>query len=166
MARLSTLAYIQSPNSDGTQGFLYAEVSFSRTIILMTTMMSWRRVTILPPPGSSWLHCNQRGLVNSLMPLNLYGLSLLKMDSFVQNKPYFSRVFEESINEWKSQVSACSSSPLALISGWQFKVLISITLCDTSFGFPLMNYLFTLRCDWSLTVRTDKVHTEDDEGMG
>uniref|UniRef100_A0A453S575 Uncharacterized protein n=1 Tax=Aegilops tauschii subsp. strangulata TaxID=200361 RepID=A0A453S575_AEGTS len=42
------------------------------------------RVTILPPPGSSWLHCNQRGLVNSLMPLNLYGLSLLKMDSFVQ----------------------------------------------------------------------------------
>uniref|UniRef100_A0A8R7QN46 Uncharacterized protein n=1 Tax=Triticum urartu TaxID=4572 RepID=A0A8R7QN46_TRIUA len=41
--RLGTLAYIQGPNSDGTQGFLYAEVSFSRTIILMTTMMSWRR---------------------------------------------------------------------------------------------------------------------------
>ncbi|XP_044350370.1 uncharacterized protein [Triticum aestivum] len=71
-----------------------------------------------------------------------------------------------SFSEWKSQVSACSSCPLALLNGWQFKVSISITLCDASFGFLLMNYLFTPRCDWSLTVRTDKVHTEDDEGMG
>uniref|UniRef100_A0A8R7Q1W6 Uncharacterized protein n=1 Tax=Triticum urartu TaxID=4572 RepID=A0A8R7Q1W6_TRIUA len=30
-------------------------------------------VLMTPSPGSSWLHCNQGGLVNSLMPLNLYG---------------------------------------------------------------------------------------------
>ena len=45
------------------------------------------RKTMPPPLGSSWLHCNQGGLVNSLMPLNLYGLSLLKRDSFVQVWP-------------------------------------------------------------------------------
>uniref|UniRef100_A0A453S560 Uncharacterized protein n=1 Tax=Aegilops tauschii subsp. strangulata TaxID=200361 RepID=A0A453S560_AEGTS len=54
------------------------------------------RVTILPPPGSSWLHCNQRGLVNSLMPLNLYGLSLLKMDSFVQGRSLVSCILQQS----------------------------------------------------------------------
>jgi prenylcysteine oxidase/farnesylcysteine lyase len=37
-----------------------------------------------PPPGSSWLRRRLHGLANSLVLLRRYGLSLLKMDSFVQ----------------------------------------------------------------------------------
>lgn len=36
------------------------------------------------PPGSSWLRRKLYGLLNSLLLLRRYGLSLLKMDSFVQ----------------------------------------------------------------------------------
>jgi prenylcysteine oxidase / farnesylcysteine lyase len=37
-----------------------------------------------PPPGSSWLRRKLHGLLNSLLLLNRYGLSLLRMDRFVQ----------------------------------------------------------------------------------
>ncbi|XP_020182663.1 farnesylcysteine lyase [Aegilops tauschii subsp. strangulata] len=37
-----------------------------------------------PPPGSSWLRRKLHGLANSLLLLRRYGLSLLRMDSFVQ----------------------------------------------------------------------------------
>ena len=40
--------------------------------------------------------CNQRGLVNLLIPLNLYGLSLLKMDSFVQGRSLVSCILQQS----------------------------------------------------------------------
>jgi prenylcysteine oxidase/farnesylcysteine lyase len=37
-----------------------------------------------PPPGSSWLRRRLHGLANTLLLLRRYGLSLLRMDSFVQ----------------------------------------------------------------------------------
>ncbi|KAM0911355.1 hypothetical protein ACQ4PT_013514 [Festuca glaucescens] len=37
-----------------------------------------------PPPGSSWLRRRLHALVNSLLLLRRYGLSLLRMDSFAQ----------------------------------------------------------------------------------
>ncbi|KAL6651686.1 hypothetical protein ACP70R_010611 [Stipagrostis hirtigluma subsp. patula] len=37
-----------------------------------------------PPPGASWWRRKLHGLLNSLLLLNRYGLSLLKMDKFVQ----------------------------------------------------------------------------------
>ncbi|KAK3143256.1 hypothetical protein QOZ80_4AG0298150 [Eleusine coracana subsp. coracana] len=41
--------------------------------------------TLRPPPaGSSWLRRKLHGLLNSLLLFNRYGLSLLKMDRFVQ----------------------------------------------------------------------------------